>query len=181
MNTLLSSFVCSDNSLTAQDCCDSNSLGGILKINMPKCLADINDLLRKSESLDIKTLFSFCDNLKTCLSGIDLGDNLTSCPSLDKNLDSPMWTFSSNKNLILDREQILPSNFCGKFQSRLNMLFSQGRISFYDFFSRGSSLQHFQNSSYHNSCAFKSRLSMADFGVNNNVFVNFDSHSNIDS
>jgi len=108
-----------------------------------------------------------------------LGGNLTSCFSFVKNENKLLCTFSSNKNFILHREQILPGDLYSEFQCSINMLFSQGRVSFNDFFDRGSGLQHLQNEINHNSSSLENGFSMTDLTVNNNVLINLNSHKNI--
>ena len=58
------------------------------------------------------------------------------------------------------------------------MLSSEGCLeSCKNFFNRHAPLKHFQNLPDHNSCAFESRRSTADFTVRDNILINFDSHA----
>jgi len=179
INTLFLISECSDKSFDIIACCDSKSFGGTLNNKIPKCFDEIKGLCKKSESLDTKTLPSFCANLKTCPLETVFGGNFTSCFSFVKNENKPLCTFSSNKNLILHRKQILSSDFCGEFQGSIDMLLGQGRVSFNDFSDRSSSLQHLQNKINHNSSSLKSGFSMTNLTVNDNVLINFNSHKNI--
>ena len=55
---------------------------------------------------------------------------------------------------------------------------SERREIFNNFVNTGSGFQHFENLPDHDSCSFESRLSMTDFTVCNNIFINFGSHGN---
>ena len=160
--------------------CVSKSLAGTLNSQIPKCLEEENRSSVKCLSLVISNLCSDKATSNTSPFSIPLGESLTSCPNLDKKGYNPLCTFSSNKNLILSRDKIKTS-FCelgSKVQSCLDMILSEGRISFNDFFSIGSIFEHFQDYGNHDSCAFESRLTMANVGVHNDIIINFGSHNN---
>ena len=70
----------SDNSFFMHDCWEAKSFGLTLINNIPKCSGPIKLSSKKSESLEINTLSSFCANLNTCPFEIVLGESLTSCP-----------------------------------------------------------------------------------------------------
>ena len=179
VNTLPLRFGYCNNKLVIADFCDSKSSGVTFNNRTPKCFVVVKEGFRKSESLVTRTLSSASANLSTSPFEIVLGDNLTSCPNLVKNEDRPICTFSSSKNFILNRKQILSSDFCGEFQGSIDMLLGQGRVSFNDFSDRSSSLQHLQNKINHNSSSLKSGFSMTNLTVNDNVLINFNSHKNI--
>ena len=174
-----SSGECCFNNLEIACFCDSKSLGRILNSQIPRCLEEMKRLSRKSASLVISNLCSLNANLKTSPFEMVLGVNLTSCPNSDRNEDSPLCTFSSNKNLILGwnrNHEISFSDLSSKVQGCPDVVLSQGRVCFKDFLGGGFIFKHFENYGNHDPSAFESRLSMADFTVNNNILINFNSH-----
>lgn len=158
--------------------CENTSLAGTRIKNTPKWSDERNCFFKKSESLVSNIRSSFTDNEKTRPFLMVLGDNLTSCPCFFNRGRSSWWTFSSNKNFILSRNFSKP--FVGKTHSQihgcLDMVPSESRVSSHDFFNTSSSLKHFKYSVHHHPCPFKCWLSMANFTIRNNIFVNFDSH-----
>jgi hypothetical protein len=171
---------CSFSNLDIVRFCVSKSFARILNSQIPKCSEDANCSSVKCLSRVINNLCSDKVSSKTSPSSMLSGDNLTSCPNLDKKENNPLCTFSSNKNFILSRDK-LETSFCeldSKFQGRFNMLFTQGGISFKDFFMSSAIFEHFQNYGNHDSCAFESWLAMANVGVDDNELINFGSHVN---
>lgn|SRR3989344_4927578 len=159
--------------------CPSMSSGDNLNSQMPKCLEEINLEAKKSASLEMSILSSLTANKKISPFLTLLGTHLTSYPILDKNENTPLCTFSSNKNFILCSYQSnSPScQISSKLQSRLNMPLSEGGVSFNNFFGVASSLKHFKDYGNHNSGAFKNRFPMTDFIICNNIIINLDSHN----
>ncbi|MBI2647165.1 hypothetical protein HYW99_01695, partial [Candidatus Woesearchaeota archaeon] len=174
-----SSGECRFSNLEIERFCASKSFARILNNQIPKCLEEANCSSVKCLSRVISNLCSDKVSLKTSPFSMPLGDNLTSCPNLDKKENNPLCTFSSNKNFILSRDKF-ETSFCeldSKFQGSFDMLFTQRRVSFKDFLMSSSIFEHFQNYRNHDSCSFESGLSMTDIGVNNNVVINFNSHN----
>jgi len=169
---------CSFSNLDIVRFCVSKSFARILNSQIPKCSEDVNCSSVKCLSRVINNLCSDKVSSKTPPFSMPLGDNLTSCPDFDKKENNPLCTFSSNKNFILSRDKF-ETSFCeldSKFQSSFNMLFTQGGISFKDFFMSSAIFEHFQNYGSHDSCAFESWLAMANVGVNDDELINFGSH-----
>jgi len=89
---------------------------------------------------------------------------------------------SDEKNSIFKRDNNLgnvsPHNIGGIAQRSLDMDFCQSRIIVPDnFFSADINSEKPKNIANHDSCAVKSELSMADFGVCSDVFVDFEPHT----
>jgi len=98
-------------------------------------------------------------------------------PLTKRDLISLASISSSAKRLSFDIDKSLTGqSFCSIMQSSLNMLFSQRRIGFEDFLKISSRFKHFHDGMHHNPSTFKSRLSMADFTIRNNIFIDFGSH-----
>ena len=174
----ISSGECCFSNLEIERFCASKSFARILNSQIPKCLEEANCSSVKCLSRVISNLCSDKVSSNTSPFSIPLGDNLTSCPNLDKKENKPLCTFSSNKNFILGRDKF-ETSFCelsSKLQSCFDVLFNQGRVCFKDFFCSSSIFEHFQNYRNHDSCTFESRLSMANIGINNDIIINFDSH-----
>jgi len=106
----------------------------------------------------------------------------TSYPSEFKNLNNSFFTFSSSRNLGCEWNSdgsIISSSskISSIMQSCLDVLFCEGCYEACDYlFGRNSSFEHLQDLPDHYSGALKSRLSMADFAVRDNVLIDFDSH-----
>ncbi len=146
-----------------------------------------NDELMKCVSLVTSILCSERENSANLPLESDFGLNVTSY-SLDfKNSNSSFFTFSSSRNLssfLWDDGDIIlaSSNYSSVMQSCFDMLFSEGgKERIRDFFNRHSSFEHFENLPDHDSSASESRNSSTDFSVNDNIFINFDSHVERDS
>ena len=135
------------NNLDTASFCIFKSLGEILSKTIPKCSEDeYTGNSKKSESREISVRFSFTANLKTSPFLMALGDNFTSYPNLMRNENSPLCTFSSNKNFILrilsDQPKAFFSKLNSKIQGSFDMTFSQRRICFNNFFDAGSCFKH---------------------------------------
>jgi len=139
---------------------------------------------RKSSSLVTNILCSDLENSANLPFVSPLGLEITSTPSFLRNLSSLLSTFSSNRNLIFEGDInndifFTSGNISCILQSCSDMFFSQRGESLKDFFELSSVLKHFKDLPDHNSCAFESKLSMANLTVRYNVFVDFDSHKKI--
>ncbi|MEK6984157.1 MAG: hypothetical protein AABX33_06295 [Nanoarchaeota archaeon] len=135
----------------------------------------------KSSSLVTNTLCSDLENSASLPFESPFGFETASAPCCSRNLFNLSSTFSSRRNLSLDWDvdnDILftSSQISRILQSCFNMLLSQRMECLKDFFKRGSIFQHLQNLPDHYSSSFESGLSMANFTVRNDEFVNFNSH-----
>lgn len=169
-----------DNKLEIPLFCASKSLGGTLNNNIPNCSEEEYSGFKKSESLEISILSSLIDMSKTLLFLKPLGDNFTLCPTLDRKENNPLCTFSSNKNFILGSRNQPEASFCefsNKLQGSSNMILGQGRICFDDVSDSSSCFEHLQDQINHNPSPSKSGLSMTDFIINDDILINFDSHT----
>ena len=102
---------------------------------------------------------------------------LISMPLSNSSLTNLSSTSSSAKNLSFDMDKSFTSEpFSGVMQSSFDVLLSQGRISFENILEAFSGFEHLQNRVHHNSSSLESGLSVTDFTVRNDVFINFGSH-----
>ena len=158
---------------------DSDFSCGILSQTTENIFSSPNS--RKSSSLVTNTRFSDLENSASLPFEIPFGFEIILTPCCLRNISSPNLTFSSLRNLILEGDvddDILftPCQISCIMQGCFDMFFSQRRIIFENFLDGHSAFKHFQDLPNHNSSAFESRLSMADFTIRDNIFVNFDSH-----
>ena len=136
----------------------------------------------KSESPVINILCSDLESNANFLSEDFLDAFIASTPSTFRNDNSFNLTFSSNKNLRFEGDAELdiissPHEIRSVLEGCLNVLLCEGGDKgIHDFFYRNSSFKHFQDLPDHNSSAFEGRLTMTNFRVNNNIFINLDSH-----
>ena len=144
---------------------------------------DISPLenLRKSSSLVTNTRFSDLENSASLPFESLFGFDITSTPCCLRNLSNLVSTFSSNRSLGLEGDInndifLTPCQISCILQCCPDVFFSQGGECFKDFFKGSSVFKHFQDLPDHDSCTSKSRLSMADFAVRNDIFVDFNSH-----
>ena len=142
--------------------------------------------LAKSESLVTNTRFSDLESSANLPFENPFGANFTSNPSELRNLANLLLTFSSSRNLSCewdaDSDIVSTSGeICCILQSCFNIILCQGGKIFENFIYTNSSFKHLQDLPDHNSGAFKSGLSMADFSVCNNILVNFDSHTKLNN
>ena len=170
-----------DNKVDNTVICDSMFLAGTLINSIPLCLEFTNLLSKKSESLEIKILFSFTAISKTSSSPVLFGEKTTSYPASFKNRNNPLWMFSSSKNFILNWKKVFSSNFSGKFQSFFNMSWVKAWIRFNNLFNWGSSFKHLKNNRNHYPCSLECWLSMTNIGINYNIIINFNSHKLINN
>ena len=138
----------------------------------------------KSQSFVTNILSSDIENLASSPLDSCLGLKTTS-KSFLRNCNNSFLTFSSSRNfsfLPSDANDDIVASFNKTsciMQSCFNMLLCEGnKECIKNLFYRNSCFKHLQDLPDHDSCAFESRLSMADFAVCNNIFVNFDSHCN---
>ena len=158
--------------------------GGILNNIIPKwCSKEEYGGFEKSVSCEIIILSSVLANLKTSPFLIPLGQNITSCPNLIRKESRPLCTFSSNKNLILCRYSVKTffSELSSEIKCGFNMLFCKRRIRFKNIIYTSSFFKHLKNEIYHDSSAFKYRLSVAYFTIYNYIIINFNSHNIINT
>ena len=138
--------------------------------------------LVKSSSFVTKTRFSDLENDANLPLESPFGLNVTLYPSDFKNVNNSFFTFSSSRNLSCERDtdgDIIPpsSQVSSIMQSCFDMILCERCYETCDYlFNRHSSFNHLQNLPDHNSSAFKSWLSVADFAVRNDELVDFDSH-----
>ena len=144
---------------------------------------DISPLenLRKSSSLVTNTRFSDLENSASLPFESLFGFDITSTPCCLRNLSNLVSTFSSNRSLGLEGDInndifLTPCQISCILQCCPDVFFSQGGECFKDFFKGSSVFKHFQDLPDHDSCTSKSRFSMADFAVRNDIFVDFNSH-----
>jgi len=135
---------------------------------------------RKSSSLVTNTRFSDLENSANLPFESPFGFEIALYLSEFRNSNNSLFTFSSNRNLIVCWDDNIISSFsdtCSKLQSCFNMLLREGGYKTSNNFFEGSSVfKHFQDLPDHDSCTSKSRFSMADFAVRNDIFVDFNSH-----
>jgi len=161
---------------------DSGSFCGILSHTIENISSLVNST--KSSSLVINIL---CSDLESSAnmpfeSPFDL--NITSNPCCLRNCNNSFFTFSSSRNfssVFFDtNDDIITTsgNDACIMQSCFNMGFCEWCWkSCDDLLDRHSCFKHLQDLPDHNSSAFESWLSMTDFAVNHNIFINFDSHN----
>src|SRR3989338_8779181 len=134
------------------------------------------DVLIKSESLDTNTNFPDFDNPANLPFTIPFCEYSAENPLLSSKLFIARGMFSSSKNFGESDIAFSTDELGSIFECSRNMLPCDRRIVFQNIFNRFACCDHFNNITNHNSGAFKSRLSMADFAVRNNIIVNFNSH-----
>ena len=144
--------------------------------------------LVKSQSWVMTTLSSESACEKTSPFLDPPGVNFTSCPNFLKKENNPRWTFSSNRNFIELFSQYAQKlgikfsffqNSGSVIQSSLDMFDGKGGEGCSNFLDSSSFSEHIQNLPDHNSGSFESGLAVADIGVSDNVFVEFNSpHTN---
>ncbi|MBI2557708.1 hypothetical protein HYW20_00130 [Candidatus Woesearchaeota archaeon] len=102
---------------------------------------------------------------------------LMSTPLFDKDLTNLASTSSSARNLSFNMDKSFTSQSLSCIvQGCFDVLLSQRRISLENVLETFSSFEHFQDRMNHNSGAFESGLSVADFAVRDNKFIDFGSH-----
>jgi len=142
------------------------------KSMLPKCLSN--------DSIILPSVFAITD----INSSLDPREAFfISNPLLDKNSITKFGMFSSARSFSLSNRNIffLLEKFGGIVNSRQDSFFRElGEVVPEDFFRGYASAYQGKNLPYHNSGAFESELSMADFAVRDNVFVDFNSH-NVDN
>jgi len=139
----------------------------------------------KSSSLVINTLCSDLENSASLPFERPFGFEIISTPCCLRNISNLLFTFSSLRNLVFEGDTKLDivstsSEICCILQSCFDMVLSQRREVFNNFIYANSSFEHLQNLPDHDSSSFKSRLSVTDFSVCNNMLINFDSHDTND-
>jgi hypothetical protein len=144
------------------------------------CSLGYKDPSVKSQSLVTNILFSNFENSANSPFESPFGFEIMSNPCCLRNVSNLFFTFSSLRNLIEGDAELdiisTPHQACCILQCCFNILFSDSRIIFEDFINAHPSFEHFQDLPDHDSCAFECGLSMTDFAVCNNIFVNFNSH-----
>ena len=154
----------------------------ILNTIIPECsLGGNNFLLIKCLSNVNITLESDLDSLDICLSDASNEVFLTSYPFFLNNLSTSIGKFSSERNFnsFLEESMFFFSDEFGSIcQNRKNSSACELReIILNNFINTNSCSKQFHNLPDHNSCSFKSRDSSADFSINNNELINFNSHN----
>ena len=138
-----------------------------------------NEVFKKSLSNDNIALLSLHADEYNLEFLMPFSAYLTSMPLSESNLINLASTSSSAKNSNFKVDKPLTSEFfSGVVQGSLDMLLSQGRISFEDIFKGLSSLKQFKDLRNPDSGTSESWLSMADFTVRYNVLINLGSHTN---
>lgn len=192
---LNSSWETIENNLVSAENTDSIS-GGCIRINTiptyfsggnlnmsPKCLSNVINTLSSEVAADI-----------ICSSEVDGGTDLTSCFSLI-NFTNLLGIFSSQRifslecsdedlRIFVEEMALVERNISLSLEYLRSMdergkngfLGELGKIVFENLSYRNSCSKQFNNLPNHDSGAFESWLSMADFAVSDNIFVNFDSH-----
>ncbi len=161
---------------------DSNNIPGLSWEILNQITENISSLAssEKSPSLVIRTLCSDFENSANLLSDIPFGLEIMSNPCFLRNFSSPNFTFSSLINLTEGNAELdivsTPHKISGILESRPYMLFSQRRIVLNNFFNTHLPFKHLKNLPDHDSGVFESGLSVADFTVSNNIFIDFNSH-----
>ena len=140
--------------------------------------------LVKSSSLVTNTLSSDLENSANLPFLNPLGLNIASKPCSWRNQPNLTSTFSSNKNLIFERNTELdiissPHKIGSIMQCCLNMFFCKGGKGCENFIYINSSFKHLKNLPDHDSGAFEGWLSVANLSICNNIFINLDSHNNV--
>ncbi len=133
----------------------------------------------KSLSFVTSTLSSDLEDSANSPLASPLGFEIMSTPFCLRNLSNLLSTFSSNKNLRGEADNDIlfpPHNFSDILKSCCYMLSLQGGKRLEDFFNGSSISQHLQNLPDHNARAFEGWLAVANLTVNNDVFIDFDSH-----
>ena len=138
----------------------------------------------KSASFVTNTRFSDFERSASLPFTNPSGAIITLYPSDLRNFSSLLLTFSSKRNLGLKGDadgDIISSSckVCSVMQSSLDMLFSQGRETFYNFLGCHAPFQHLQNLPNHDSRALESGLAVTNFTVGDYIFAYFDSHDTI--
>ena len=145
----------------------SCSTGGN-KSMLPKCLSN--------DSITLPSVFAISDTN----SSLDpRGTLLTSKPLLTKNSITNFGMFSSVRSFNLSDRDIffLFEKLGGVVNSRQDGFLRELReVVSHNFFWSYASAYQGKNLPNHDSGAFESKLSMADFAVRNNILINFGSH-----
>jgi len=140
------------------------SLGEYIKISA-KCLSWVSNM--RFSSLANAAIWPFL---------YPLGTDVTSWPSLVRKYTTSFLTFSSIRNRILayfnqgDKLFVL-KHFSSKMKSSLNMLFSEGRIAFQNFFQRFSRFKKLKDDVDQYAGSLKTKLTMAYVWVNGNIII----------
>jgi hypothetical protein len=159
--------------------------GRILMKTIPEYFSGGNNkVLAKCLSKDNNILSSDLDNSATFSSGNEKGACLISNPSFLNNSTTFFGRFSSHRsfNFFFGKDNISFwfNHLSSIFQSSQDSLFRKlGIIISKNFFNGYPGRQQIQNQINHNSGPLKSRLTVADFWVSNNVFIDDNSfHGN---
>ena len=159
----------------------SISGGRILIKTMPEYFSGGNNkIFPKCLSNDKITLPSKLASLAISPSSDLKGAFLISKPASSNSLTTLSGTFSSEYSLnLLENDILFPFNqLRGIIQGREDSFFGEPRkVISNDFIWCNSSSQKIKDLPDHYSGIFESRLSMADFAVNDNKLVNFGSHN----
>ena len=149
--------------------------GRILKTILPYVFSGgYMAVFRKSVSFVNKIRFSMWASVKRWEFLTPLGAVDTWCPKVFNQRHSLRLTFSSAKNFMVmfaQEESLSCNQLRGVFQRCADIGFFERWEVFKNFINAFSGGEHFQNLPNHDTGAFKGRLSVADFRISNNEFV----------
>ena len=157
--------------------------GWIIKTIIPEnSFGGNNEVLKKSESLLKSTIFSSLAKDANLPLLMPLDAYFTKNPLDSRNSLTSIRIFSSSRNLGKFDKMFTPDSLRSMFQGLPNHLLSNARVTFQNLFktfTSGNQLTYITNQ---DSGSFKSRFSMTDFSIGNDVLAYFDSHiSQIDN
>ena len=159
------------------------SVSGLSCRTLSQMTENICSLLnsRKSSSLVTNTRFSNLENSANFPFDSPFGFDIASYPLEIKKVNKSLFTFSSNRNLVVCWDDNIISSFGNiscELQGCFDMFFCKRDYETGDdIINRDSCFKHLQNLPDHDSGSFESRLSMANLSVCDNILIYFNSHN----